>query len=127
MNPRSAQSASRPSAVRVFDKAMTNEAQWVTVAHLPSLPEGEILGVEIGDKSIALYNIDGEIHATDNVCTHAFALLTDGWLDGDCIECPLHAGRFNVKTGKALGPPVDEDIKVFETRIVGSDIQVKLG
>ncbi len=106
---------------------MTNEAQWVTVAQLPSLPEGEILGVEIGDKSIALYNIDGEIHATDNVCTHAFALLTDGWLDGDCIECPLHAGRFNVKTGKALGPPVDEDIKVFETRIVGSDIQVKLG
>jgi nitrite reductase/ring-hydroxylating ferredoxin subunit len=105
---------------------MTNEAQWVTVAQLPSLPEGEILGVEIGDKSIALYNIDGEIHATDNVCTHAFALLTDGWLDGDCIECPLHAGRFNVKTGKAMGPPVDEDIKVFETRVVGSDIQVKL-
>jgi nitrite reductase/ring-hydroxylating ferredoxin subunit len=106
---------------------MTNEAQWVTVAQLPSLPEGEVLGVEIGDKSIALYNVDGAIYATDNVCTHAFALLTDGWLDGDCIECPLHAGRFNVKTGKALGPPVDEDIKVFETRVVGSDIQVKLG
>jgi nitrite reductase/ring-hydroxylating ferredoxin subunit len=106
---------------------MTGEAQWVTVAQLPSLPEGEMLGVEIGDKSIALFNVDGAIHATDNVCTHAFALLTDGWLDGDCIECPLHAGRFNVKTGKALGPPVDEDIKVFETRVVGSDIQVKLG
>ena len=106
---------------------MTNEAQWVTVAQLPSLAEGETLGVEIGDKSIALYNVDGAIYATDNVCTHAFALLTDGWLDGDCIECPLHAGRFNVKTGKALGPPVDEDIKVFETRVVGSDIQVKLG
>jgi nitrite reductase/ring-hydroxylating ferredoxin subunit len=106
---------------------MTNEAQWVTVAQLPNLPEGEFLGVEIGDKSIAIYNVDGAIYATDNICTHAFALLTDGWLDGDCIECPLHAGRFNVKTGKALGPPVDEDLKVFETRVVGSDIQVKVG
>ena len=105
---------------------MSNDTEWVTVAQLPSLPEGEILGVEIGDKSIALYNLDGEIRATDNICTHAFALLTDGWLDGDCIECPLHAGRFDVRTGKALGPPVDEDIKVYPARVVGSDIQVKL-
>jgi nitrite reductase/ring-hydroxylating ferredoxin subunit len=106
---------------------MSNDSEWVTVAQLPSLPVGEILGVEIGNKSIALYNLDGEICATDNICTHAFALLTDGWLDGDCIECPLHAGRFEVRTGKALGPPVDENIKVYPARVVGSDIQVKLG
>ena len=89
--------------------------------------EGEVLGVEIGDKSIALYNIDSEIFATDNICTHAFATLSEGWLDGDCIECPLHAGRFEVRTGKALGPPVDEDIAVYPVRVVGNDIQVKAG
>ena len=106
---------------------MSDAAQWVTVARLADLGEGEVLGVEIGDKSIALYNVDGEIFATDNICTHAFANLSDGWLDGDCIECPLHAGRFNVRTGKALGPPVDEDIKVHQVRVVGNDVQVQPG
>jgi nitrite reductase/ring-hydroxylating ferredoxin subunit len=106
---------------------MSDEAGWVTVAQLADVGEGEVLGVEIGDTSIALYNLDGEICATDNICTHAFAMLSDGWLDGDCIECPLHAGRFDVRTGKALGPPVDEDIKVYPVRVVGNDIQVKPG
>jgi 3-phenylpropionate/trans-cinnamate dioxygenase ferredoxin subunit len=106
---------------------MSNGPEWATVAKLSDLAAGDIRGVEIGDKSIALYNLDGEIRATDNICTHAFALLSDGWLDGDCIECPLHAGRFDVRTGKALGPPVDEDIKVYPVQIVGDEIQVKLG
>ena len=113
-------------ALRVCRLAMSNETEWATAAQRSKLAEGEVLGVEIGDKSIALYNVGGTIHATDNVCTHAFALLSDGWLDGDCIECPLHAGRFDVKTGKALGPPVEEDIKVYPVRVVGDDIQVKL-
>jgi naphthalene 1,2-dioxygenase system ferredoxin subunit len=106
---------------------MSNEPQWVTVARLSKLGAGEILGVEVGQKSIALYNVDGKIYATDNICTHAFAMLSDGWLDGDCIECPLHAGRFDVKTGKALGPPVEEDIKVYPVRVVGDDVQVQAG
>jgi nitrite reductase/ring-hydroxylating ferredoxin subunit len=111
----------------VYSVGMSNEPQWVTVAALSKLGAGEILGVEVGDKPIALYNLDGEIHATDNLCTHAFAFLSDGWLDGDCIECPLHAGRFEIKTGKALGPPVEEDIKTYPVRVVGDEIQVKLG
>lgn len=82
--------------------------------------------VSIGDKQIALYDVDGEIFATDNVCSHAFAMLTDGWLDGNEIECPLHAGRFDVKTGKGLGPPIPCDIKSYRVRVVGDDIQVEL-
>lgn len=84
-------------------------------------------GATVGDQEIAVYNIDGEIYATDNLCTHAFAFLTDGWLDGDVIECPLHGGRFEVKTGKGLGPPIPCDVKTFLVRIVGDDIQVQLG
>src|SRR5215813_4450819 len=84
--------------------AMTTNENWVTVAKLSDLAPGEVKGVEHGDKQIALYNVEGKICATDSICTHAFAMLSDGWLDGDVIECPLHAGRFEVCTGKAVGP-----------------------
>ena len=100
---------------------------WIKAAERSKLAEGDVLGVLIGGKEIALYNIDGAIYATDDVCTHAYAKLSDGWLDKGEIECPLHAGRFDVKSGKALCPPVTDDIKTYLVRIVGDDIQIKLG
>jgi len=106
---------------------MADSGNWVTVASRPKLGDGDILGVSVGEEQIALYNLAGEIYATSNICTHAFALLSDGWLDGEVIECPLHAGRFEVKTGKGLGPPIPCDIKTYPVRVVGDDVQVQLG
>jgi len=103
------------------------ETGWVKAAARGDLAEGEVLGVEVAGHDLALYDIDGALFATDNVCTHAYARLSDGWLEGGEIECPLHAGRFDVRTGKALSPPVDEDIKTYPVRLVGDEIQVKLG
>ena len=97
------------------------------MASRPKLGDGDVLGVSVGEEQIALYNLNGEIYATSNICTHAFALLSDGWLDGEVIECPLHAGRFEVKTGKGLGPPIPCDIKTYPVRVVGDDVQVRLG
>jgi naphthalene 1,2-dioxygenase system ferredoxin subunit len=102
------------------------EEKWVTVANASAVAEGEVAGASADGKEIAIYNVDGTFHATDNLCTHAFAFLSDGWLDGDVIECPLHAGRFEVKTGKGLGPPIECDIKTYPVRVVGDDVQVKL-
>src|SRR5260370_26517177 len=106
---------------------MADNEHWVTVASRSKLGDGDVLGVSVGEEQIALYNLGGEIYATSNVCTHAFALLSDGWLDGEAIECPLHAGRFEVKTGKGLGPPIPCDIKTYPVRVVGDDVQVRLG
>ena len=105
---------------------MSDNAEWKTVATTGKVAAGEVVGATIGDKEIAVYNLNGAYFATDNICTHAFAFLSDGWLDGDVIECPLHSGRFEVKTGKALGAPVTCDVKCYEVRVVGSDIQVKI-
>ena len=58
--------------------------------------------------------------------THAYARLSDGWLDGITIECPLHAARFDIRTGAVLDPPATEDLKTYPVRIVGDDIQVKI-
>lgn len=99
---------------------------WVSVAARSALAEGAMLGVEVGDHSIALYNVDGEIFATSNVCTHAFAMLTDGFLDGDIVECPLHGGCFMVKTGEGQGAPITEDLKTYPVRIVGDNIEVQV-
>ena len=103
---------------------MAGEPNWVTVASRGAIGEGEILAATANGQPIALYNIDGEIYATDNLCSHAFAYLSDGWLDGDVIECPLHAGRFEVKTGKGLGPPIPCDIRTYKTRFVVGQVQV---
>jgi nitrite reductase/ring-hydroxylating ferredoxin subunit len=102
------------------------EEKWVTVAKAGSIEPGDIVGVAADGTEIAVYNVDGTLYATGNICTHAMAFLSDGWLDGDVIECPLHAGRFEVKTGKALGPPVDCDIQTYPVRIVGDEVQVKV-
>ena len=99
---------------------------WVKAAERGKLTEGEVLGVIVAGKEIALYDLGGSLYATDDVCTHAYAKLSDGWLDRDEIECPLHAGRFDPKTGKATAPPCTEDLKTYPVRIVGDDIQVKL-
>lgn len=85
-------------------------SEWVAVARSDALPDGEMLAVHVGQRSVALYRVEGSVYATDNVCTHGQAILTDGWLDGNVIECPLHGGSFDVCTGKGLGPPVDEDL-----------------
>ena len=103
-----------------------DEGQWVRAAARRDLSAGEVIGVEVGGQSIAIYDSDGELFATDNVCTHAYARLSDGWLDGKTIECPLHAARFDVRSGKVLDPPATEDLKTYPVRLVDDEIQVKL-
>jgi naphthalene 1,2-dioxygenase ferredoxin component len=104
-----------------------DQTGWVRAASRSDLTPGEVVGVEIGGRSLALYDCDGEVFATDNICTHAYARLSDGWLDGDAIECPLHAARFNVRTGEVLDPPATEDLKTYPVRIVDDRIEIKLG
>lgn len=104
----------------------TDDNGWVKAAKRGDLGEDEILGVVLGGREIALYDVDGTLYATDDVCTHAYARLSDGWLDRGEIECPLHAGRFEVKSGKATCPPVTDDLKTYPVRLVGDDIEVKL-
>ena len=103
-----------------------DDAGWVRAAARSDLAEGEVIGVEVAGHSIALYAADGNLFATDNICTHAYACLSDGWLDGEVIECPLHAARFDIRSGRVLDPPATEDLKTYPVRIVDDEIQVRL-
>ena len=99
---------------------------WIKVAEQAAVAPGAVVGGKAGDLDIALYNIDGQFYATDNICTHAHALLSDGWLEGGIIECPLHGGSFEVKTGKGVTAPITCDLRTFAVRVQGNDIEVKV-
>ena len=99
---------------------------WVGVALRADLATGAMIAVAFGDYQIALYDIAGEVLATDNLCTHAQALLTDGTLQGEIVECPLHGGRFSVRSGKGLGPPIPCDLKTYSVRVIDGEIQVRV-
>ena len=76
---------------------------WIRIASTDQLTDDdEVIPVAAGDKQLALYRSEGEFYASDNVCTHAYALLSDGYLEDGCIECPLHQARFDIRTGKAM-------------------------
>ncbi len=103
------------------------DATWVRVAGTADVAEGKVVGVRAGSRDLAVYHMpEGGFCVTDNICTHEFALLSDGWFEDGCIECPLHAGRFDVKTGKGQGAPIDKDLDVFEVKVEGDDILAKL-
>lgn len=100
---------------------------WTRVAAKGDVAEGQVLGVRIGDKEVAVYHLPGgELRATDNVCTHEYALLSEGWMENGCIECPLHAAQFDIRTGKALCAPAEEDLAVYEVKVEGEDLLVKV-
>lgn len=107
---------------------MTDEqaVEWHRVASVSEIAPEEPKGVRVGQRLIALFNLDGTIYATDNICSHEFAELSDGFVEGDSIECPLHQARFHIPTGKVLDPPATEDIPVFPVRVDGDEVFVGL-
>jgi len=99
---------------------------WIDVAALTAVPEMCAISVVTHGKEIALYEVDGAIFATDNLCTHGAARLSDGFLEGSEIECPLHQGRFDVCTGKAMCAPLTQDIQTYPVQIKDQRIWIKL-
>ena len=99
---------------------------WIDVLALESVPEGDVTSVNVGGQEIALYEVEGAVFATDNFCTHGAARMSDGFLEGREIECPLHQGRFDVCTGKAMCAPLSQDIRVYPVRIENKRVWVNM-
>jgi nitrite reductase/ring-hydroxylating ferredoxin subunit len=91
-----------------------------------SLADGEMASVRAGSEEVALFRIDGKVFATSNICTHQYALLTEGFFDGECVECPLHQGMFDVRTGNVVNAPVTEPLRVFLTDEIDGRIWIEV-
>ncbi len=105
---------------------MGDDEDWIKVTTARALSPGEMLGTQVGETFVAVYNIDGVFHATSDLCTHAFALLSTGFLDGFVVECPLHAGCFDIRSGKGVGEPCYDSIDVFPVRVQDEGVYVRL-
>ncbi len=100
--------------------------EWTNATALEDLPADDVIGVSVGGREIAMYNAGGEIFATDNLCTHGHARLCEGFLDGHEIECPLHQGKFDIRTGQPTCAPVTEALRNYPVKIEGSRVFVAL-
>ncbi len=87
--------------------------------------EPKQLSIE-GRAPIAIYRVNDDYFATDDTCSHGEASLCDGLLDGFIIECPYHAGTFDVRTGKALTFPATQDLKTYPLRFEGPDLILEI-
>jgi 3-phenylpropionate/trans-cinnamate dioxygenase ferredoxin component len=88
------------------------------------LPAGEVKRIE--DPAIAVFNVAGTIFAISDVCTHAEASLSEGQVDGETVECPLHGACFDLRTGEALTPPAVEPVQTFPVILQDEDIYVEV-
>ncbi|MDQ0585913.1 non-heme iron oxygenase ferredoxin subunit [Variovorax paradoxus] len=104
-----------------------SDFQWTDAAPVDEVPIDDVVGMQVGGRDIALYNVDGQIYATDNVCTHGHARLCDGFLEGHEIECPLHQGKFDVRDGKPTCAPVTEAIRSYPVKIDAGRVFLSLG
>lgn len=98
---------------------------FVKVAKTSELAPGEKKLVEVNGRPVALFNLDGEYYAIEDVCTHDGGPLAEGDVFGEEIECPRHGARFNIKTGLATRMPAFEPVDPYEVKVEGEDILIR--
>ena len=92
-------------------------AEWIDAAAMDELWDGAGLGVTLQRRELALFRSGDTVYATDAFCTHGQARLCEGFVEGHEIECPLHQGRFDLRSGAATCTPAVEAVKTYPVRI----------
>ncbi len=97
--------------------------EFIKVAKVADLPSGAKLRVEYDGDDVGLFNLNGELYAISDICTHDDGPLLGGHMLGDCIVCPRHGAQFNIKTGQQTMPAF-APVPLYEVKIVGEDILI---
>jgi naphthalene 1,2-dioxygenase system ferredoxin subunit len=100
--------------------------QWIKLIPVAAAPQDDVIAVDAGGREIALYRVGDEVYATDNICTHGHARLCDGFLDGHEIECPLHQGKFDVRSGEALCEPLTANIGTYPLKVEDGHVLIEI-
>ena len=99
---------------------------FVKLASAGDLLENAVLAIEHAGRQIAIYRVGGALYATTNICSHEHAYLSDGVVVDCIVECPFHQGRFDVRTGAAMGAPVIVPLQTFPVQVVDGRLFVRV-
>lgn len=103
----------------------TPDESWITVVPAGDIPAGEVRTVIADDVSIAVANVDGELHAIAGLCPHRFGPLGQGRLRGAQLSCPWHGFAFDVCTGNSVMPDGTFTVQTYDVRVVGGQTEVR--
>jgi len=100
-------------------------ADFVKVAKVDEVPQGEGIVVEVNGVEVALFNVDGNFCAINNTCLHRGGPLGEGYLEGEIVTCPWHGWQYDVMTGVSITNPRAQ-VKRYEVKVEGSEVKVAL-
>ena len=98
---------------------------WIDVSAQNEFPPGDWRSLDVDGTPVAVFNLEGEYYAIEDICTHDGGILTGGAIEGEQIVCPRHGARFSIKTGAVLTPPAYENVATFAVRIEDGMVQVR--
>lgn len=107
-----------------YNKVEENSVEFVPIATVSDLPDGERLFVEIDDRELVVFNIAGDYFAIGDVCSHDDGPLGEGEVEGHDVICPRHGARFDIRSGSVTALPAVVDIPAYPVRVVGDQIEV---
>ena len=103
-------------------------ANWVESCAAEDIDAEDVTRFDHGGRTFAIYRSpDDEYFATDGICTHEKAMLADGLVMDDIIECPKHNGRFDYTNGKAMGAPACVNLKTYATKVENGMLFIDIG
>jgi len=104
-----------------------NLDNWFLVSEVDGTEVEDIIRFDYNDNTYCIYRLEDGFYATDGICTHESVHLEEGLvMEGNKIECPMHQGIFNIKTGKAVSPPACDDLKTYPVKVEENKIYIQL-
>lgn len=97
---------------------------WMSVCNVSQVQEDFPFSGKVEGREIGVYLVEGDYYALEDVCPHAYALLSQGFVEDGKVECPLHEAVFDIKSGRCLREPGERDLQRFPLRIVDNQIQI---
>jgi nitrite reductase/ring-hydroxylating ferredoxin subunit len=99
---------------------------WVCVGKLAQITADVPLAAENGETGVGIYKVDGKLYAIEDTCPHAYAHLSEGFVQDGKVECPLHAAVFDIRTGEWMEGPGERSLQTYPVEIRGDDVYVQI-
>jgi nitrite reductase/ring-hydroxylating ferredoxin subunit len=105
---------------------MSSEPRRLELCNAGDIEPGGALKVEVEGLSVAVFNVDGQYYVMDDLCTHGPGSLSEGYIEGDVVECNFHNGQFNIRTGEVVSPPCMVPMKTYPTMVVDGKVVIEV-